>query len=555
MSQRYHLRSRASQPPDPSVENHDENLSESSSSYETPPEDPDPDSSFELLESIANANINRRNLPRQPTRVFINTNRRRSIRTDFPPNIPSPSSSESDEDIPGNGSTQQSQARTNRKTTWKAGVRNEPRGRMKWTEEMNKDMIRSFYYVNKCNDRHLPGVRNLLRDHFVAKYPHLSHLSTQNCMDRKNLIMRKNYPFIPIIKGEIQRELEQENSLNEDIANSENFIDNQEQQSFQLQQSNNSLIIGIESIENDHIPELAHPNMESESLISQLLRDNLAKYEHMDPLSRPAIPSLKNKTIKREKIDEINTCIQPYLGDTIDLHKIHTILYSAAVTYIESENMKLIERTNNDNSARPRCKDPPWRKRLERNIKCLRSDHDIIAEYLKPTQSTRVERIMKIICRKANLNMDDRNQLVLHQDLLRQKVKVQSAKLVRYNKSYKRKTQNEQFCQDQQKFFNNLKTGTIENNENDVDHDKFLEFWTGMWRNDTEAKLDEPWIQDLEEKAANIPTFEVNITALLMTKILKKTSNWKAPDIVNITISLTKHKKDAYEGPWDARTN
>lgn len=515
---RYNLRSTTSSQASTSNATNNYLLSDtdSCSSYEPPPDEADLDSSQELLDDIFNRNQQRirgnSSLPSpsssvgQNTRVFTNSNRSSISRPIAPIS---------------------SQLRTNRKTTWKAGVRNEGCGRMKWTQELNKDILRSFYYVNKCNDRHLPGVRNLLRDHFLAKHPELT-LTPQNCIDRKNQILRKNYPYIAEIKEEMQQLLNQEHEIE-----NEHEMEN-ETTMIQLSIEENSILdyeqtpnVNVESVD---IP-LIYLVPQHTNELANKFQVNIMKYENVDPLSRPGIPTFKNKIVNKSTIDGINTCIHEYLQDTHNLYQIHLALYCGAVTYVESEHLKLIKPKdpNANRSRNVTDKDPPWRLRLELKIRHLRSDHDIITEHLKRNPSRKVRRIMEIICRKADISIHDRRNLALHKDTLRQKVKVQSAKLSRYNKSYKRKTTNEEFKQDQQKFFNNLKQDKSTNSELEINEEKFLDYWANMWRKDSVAKIDEPWVQDIDHELSQTPTANTYIEPGRIKKILRKASNWKAP--------------------------
>ena len=70
------------------------------------------------------------------------------------------------------------------------GSRTRGTKRIKWTRDMNFDVIRSFYRINKCDDTPLPGYRHQLFHEFTKLYPHLQ-LTEQNVVDRRSVIIKK----------------------------------------------------------------------------------------------------------------------------------------------------------------------------------------------------------------------------------------------------------------------------------------------------------------------------------------------------------------------------
>ena len=83
--------------------------------------------------------------------------------------------------------------------------------RLKWTQEMNADVIRISYRVNRCEDNPLPGYRLLLHSEFTKLHPELD-LTEQNIVDRRNVIIRKSYlptNVIDQIRREVGHELHQ----------------------------------------------------------------------------------------------------------------------------------------------------------------------------------------------------------------------------------------------------------------------------------------------------------------------------------------------------------
>lgn len=115
---------------------------------------------------------------------------------DFPP-LPSP---------PGNGIGQQATA-TAAPPVGKSK-------RMRWTKEMNINVIKAYFRATKCDADNI-GYRTRLHQEWLKLYPQ-STVSEQNICDRNRVIFSKKYLSqveIDQIKSEIQKEIPPESQV------------------------------------------------------------------------------------------------------------------------------------------------------------------------------------------------------------------------------------------------------------------------------------------------------------------------------------------------------
>ncbi|KAL0810285.1 hypothetical protein ABMA28_010444 [Loxostege sticticalis] len=90
--------------------------------------------------------------------------------------------------------------------------------RMKWTDEYNEAIIRSYYRITKLESIKTP-YRKQLHQQFIATFPTLSHVPEQRIADQKRLILCKNLiknKRLDEIKSEISRELQMNTATHTD---------------------------------------------------------------------------------------------------------------------------------------------------------------------------------------------------------------------------------------------------------------------------------------------------------------------------------------------------
>jgi hypothetical protein len=405
--------------------------------------------------------------------------------------------------------------------------------RIKWTREMNIDIIKAFYRANKCEDIPQPGYRQMLYTEFNKIRPELQ-LTEQNIIDRRNAIVKKGY-LTTIETQNIRRQVGYENhqaEINENVETSHNEQMYQEENDAPLNQNTS-----IEDSEQRQIYNKFYSFLEF--------------HQNIQPNKRPKIPRL----IIRHKTDTyiamINTILEDHLRDIEHLSDIHLALYCAAATIIEFNGQKTYypSTTNKRNTTKGK---PAWQWRLEKSIDQFRSKSDIIDEYLKGSRSKKIKRKIADISvqEKIDLNKNDSNQLLLEiKDTYRQKAKMKGARLRRYNELEKRKHQNGEYRKDRKRFFRNLESG---NQRDDILTEtpvsEFNDHWQAIWSKPQNFEKEAQWIYEMETTYANLtPMANVEFNAEDVKIIVKRTHNWKTPGPDNIHNFWLKYFPATYE--------
>lgn len=374
--------------------------------------------------------------------------------------------------------------------------------RIKWTRELNAEVIRSFYYVNDCRDDPLGGWRHQLHNEFCKRHPELN-LTEQNIVDRKNVIIRKGY-LTPAEIANIRREVG--STLSEVQLNIE--IEN-----------NASTDTNITT---------ADANETETSFIS-----NLRLYENMNPLTRPRLPKLIPKPETNVLIQKVNDNLRKYLEEVEDFVDVHTGIYAAAATILSLNNQNI--NLNGTKRLKSQMQTPAWKMRLEKEINKLRAQIDLIDVHLKGITTTKIARKICIIKKNLKIGLndpDEQKKLTEYKDLLRQKAKAKGARLRRYNEATKRKTQNRLFQTNQRRFYTSLVNPNLSQLASVEEPNKhmFLEYWNSVWTNNDNADLNAPWLVDIIKTHSNTPHMpQTAFTSEDLLFSLKKFQNWKTP--------------------------
>ncbi|XP_030758944.1 uncharacterized protein LOC115884488 [Sitophilus oryzae] len=382
----------------------------------------------------------------------------------------------------------------------RAARRRENGKRMKWTRELNIDIMRSFYYVNQCQDQPLPGWRSSLHADFTRRHPDLQ-VSEQNVVDRKRVILKQEY-------GDNER-----NIFHRDEGIPEEQVDRTQQEA------------------ENQVPQ-DNENEVAKEKLAETFESLLAMYINTCPLERPAIPVLQNVRKAQGIIERVNAVLEAYTTPDKSLEYVHLALYCAAVTVVQH---------NGQSTYYPRAisynrldQIPAWRRRLEKTIDKLRGRADLIAEFLKDKPSKKVHQKVRTIAEGAKIYENQPNylqKLIELQDTYRQKYKAKGARLSRFNATDKRKKQNNEFLKSQKQFFRKLENeSAVQQDTAEVDVKAFGNYWSGVWAESERFNHDADWISTIEDKVLNVPRMVVNTFSKEdITAAIKKTQNWKTP--------------------------
>jgi hypothetical protein len=431
--------------------------------------------------------------------------------------------------------------------------------RMRWSKENNIDVMKAYYRATKCESQ-LTGYRAFILKEWEEIYPE-SDLSTQRICDQARQII-KNGKFLSAtelqcIKSNIEREITPAAPVLEDIAPSQMSEENPGEAI--MSESIHDMIIeqGIsvdDDCTNNVIQEDTQETQErgcsqsDPSEVEVVFQSVFSEFQHVEALLRPRIPKLKYNHITKTTVAAINNFIKKKFHVINTLVHLHLIVYCAATTAARLLKTPFPpkKQVNGKASKWKEKEGPDWRKRLENKISSLRSEltrlinlknNDfVIAKY--PIRYAKL--LNKYNLKPRTKSFKTEYNLVI--DTIKQKIAASGKRLARYNKCFKRRTDNQQFYNNQKRFYQ------MQDNQNEKidgeapDKEELTKFWTDTW-GPVEHNGHSSWIKD-EHNFCNTSINEMNFTAITaadIRKVVKKMHNWKSPGPDNIHNYWWKH--------------
>jgi hypothetical protein len=359
----------------------------------------------------------------------------------------------------------------------------EVRKRKKWTMEMNIFIIREYFRITKLQDV-VSTYRLDLFKAFQSKYPQFP-VTIQNLADQRRAIMKKNYipsAILEKIKNDVKLELSINYSDNNEVSNNlvENSVEPQSLQSlpnhndsFCYQSNstpNNTIqnnIINLDLSYNDiHVINqnfYYHQNFKEQ--IEDEFNRTLNEFEHIEPFNRPLLPKQQSSKKFFAMIEILNQFILPkFVNNTTSFKKLHSIIYSGALTIIRLNGSKEIDQTNNIKAKEL----PKWERRLTKRINNIRRDLGRITQYLKGINSKHLNNCIQSILNKNRIHCLKYNEynetLIEIKDTLLQKLNIYSKRLKRYKNNKQRKFENKLFRNNEKLFYKNLADNKTQTN-------------------------------------------------------------------------------------------
>ena len=387
--------------------------------------------------------------------------------------------------------------------------------RIKWSREMNIEVIKTFYRINRCEDKPLPGYRQLFHAEYCKNNPQMN-VTEQNLIDRRNAIIKKGYLT-----------LEELNTVRREVGN----------------QLNHEEMINSPPPNQQQCPKTRSPSPTNQSInrdtenpdqfleeIKEKFYSRIAYFLSTDPSDRPFIPILKNPRKASSLISKTNRILEEYFKTHRDLDEIQLAIYCAAATIVELNNQHTPPYIHQNT---PNNFKPAWKIRLEKSINRFRANAHVLDEFLKCNMTKKIESKVNTLAKKAGILLNQPEsilRLTALKDTFRQKSKVKGARLRRYNELTKRKEQNANFFNNRRKFFTHLDKTEENIDTTTPQSETFLNYWTSIWSYPKNYKNNAPWIRTLENQFSPLdPMKDPEITKKEIEIIIKKVANWKSP--------------------------
>jgi hypothetical protein len=272
--------------------------------------------------------------------------------------------------------------------------------------------------------------------------------------------MKKNYipsAILEKIKNDVKLELSINYSDNNEVSNNlvENSVEPQSLQSLPnhndsfcyqsnstpnntIQNDMNNLDLSYNDIHVINQNFYYHQNFKEQ--IEDEFNRTLNEFEHIEPFNRPLLPKQQSSKKFFAMIEILNQFILPkFVNNTTSFKKLHSIIYSGALTIIRLNGSKEIDQTNNIKAKEL----PKWERRLTKRINNIRRDLGRITQYLKGINSKLLNNCIQSILNKNRIHCLKYNEynetLIEIKDTLLQKLNIYSKRLKRYKNNKQRK--------------------------------------------------------------------------------------------------------------------
>jgi hypothetical protein len=364
-----------------------------------------------------------------------------------------------------------------------------------------------------------------------------------------SLIMKKYYipsAILEKIKNDVKLELSINYSDNNEVSNNllQNYVEPQSLQS--LSNHNDSFCPIIDSpntIQTDiHNLDLSyndihvinknfyyHQNFKEQ--IEDEFNRTLNEFEHIEPFNRPLLPKQQSSKKFFAMIEILNQFILPkFVNNTTSFKKLHSIIYSGALTIIRLNGSKEIDQTNNIKTKEL----PKWEQRLNKRINNIRRDLGRITQYLKGINSNHLNNCIQSILNNNRIHCLKYNEynetLIEIKDTLLQKLHIYSKRLKRYKNNKQRKFENKLFRNNEKLFYKNLADNKTQTNNGTPNINEIKEFWSNIWSNEVQFNNQAEWIPHLENDIPDSNNrHHIQISLEILVKNINSSHNWKSP--------------------------
>lgn len=427
-----------------------------------------------------------------------------------------------------------------------------PRLRMKWNQEMNIFVMRSYYQITRL-ETEMTDLGRKLHESFTVQFPNIT-ANAQRVADQRRTIVRNKLlseEIIEQIKREVQEELNQGRNITPETQAHD--AEHNEVTSIPTVPENRPPL----TAQGNRPPLTAQENRPSEgerpennmtTIEEQHIKDlkdrlhtTCQKYSGMDPTKRPRIPKQKTSVKFAKIVDTLNTYILPEFPPTNSFSELHDLVYCTAVTAAEANGARIIEAYQENSTQRPN-RLPPWQRRLMNKIETKRAEIGRLQQYRRGNPSRKLrERTRKIFDKyKVHTPRDIPNNTVLDFiDTLKQKLNVFSTRLRRYSECTKRKKQNTEFQNNEKRFYSSIKSEQEATSSEEIEaipnKEQITNYWSSIWNNNTQSNTNTNWIRKEQQENENLtPMDEPVITLTILREVIKSTHNWKGPGSDNI---------------------
>ncbi|KAI5693635.1 hypothetical protein M8J75_002789 [Diaphorina citri] len=369
--------------------------------------------------------------------------------------------------------------------------RNSNMGRMRWTYEHNKNLLYAYYKSTEV-DSNKKNYLTRLESIWNSLYPSLPFNGNKLSGQVRSILKRNVFTShqLESIKTQVRNELSHrqssqvintqstDQSIGDNLAATPQLNLDSPVLNLTMPDPNPDVQIFRQS---DNI------NVDEDQYVEILTKFDsyCQQYEHVEIDKRPIIPKVPygNKTL--QTVSNVNEALKNKFNSSECITQTHNLIYSAAMTVCFLLNLKI----GPNDSTRPQTqfnKIPPWKMRLENQIKHLRSKIGTLTHYFKSNcqVSYKVKNKIKEIAYEFKINYwapDYNERLKVQLELLKQKSAALGYRIRKYNKRKKKFEQNKMFRRNQKKFYQSLNEKKISEYTTLPPTEGLFNFWNELW--------------------------------------------------------------------------
>ena len=399
---------------------------------------------------------------------------------------------------------------------------------MKWTKEMNIDIIRCYF--NTILRIPNQPYRKEFYNRWVTLYPE-NRLTEQRICDQQRLIMRKattnentrgswlTEMEITDVQATIANEIGGE--INNEPVGQQAEVPNHQYQAEEHQQQHQI------AEEKQHVPgqEINADQQLIEELLSQYAKATVTPFSDRIIFKKPG---RKSEFKLKKAIEKINKSIEVTTLQTIitDVRSLDDFVYATAVTAIKKADVEKECITNNKQQQNEKNN---WKVNLQIRINDLRADISKINQMTALHQSPKMKKNANAMKNKYNINSEDVR--LETEEKLKQRLSALNNRFQRFVKREDQHIQNYQFESHPNKFYDTIRGNKIEVIDTPSE-EEVSNFWRPMYENEKHFNKDASWIPEYKESISHVqqPAYEP-VTANEVTKATSNFQNWKSSGI------------------------
>ena len=430
------------------------------------------------------------------------------------------------------------------------------RQRICWTNNHNETIMKIYYKITEL-ETNKTAYRRTLHQQFINIFPELSHVTEQRIADQRRLIVNNkkiSSTRLNEIREEVTLEIRPSNVQN---LNSSTYsgqynttLNRTNDPSFNvdssLSTSDTILPLTYISFDKDNIQNilgdadnsLIETVKERDANIDNTFQEALQFYTDTDPTNRNYIPKQKSTKKLARIVNYVNEVILPeHINDSSSYNTLQTVLYCAAWTAAKINGTKLTLATSVV-VEKPKQQKPKWQRRLEAKIEDLRVKIGRLTHYINGNRGRKLTRHINKILNdyKVHTTHEENNTKLPHfLDTLKQKLGVLNSRLTRYLKCTLRKTQNQQFTNNEKQFYRKIKNTNLHDNTQPTSEaslppaGELRDFWANIWERPIQHDTEAEWVTSEKQKCSHIDAMEFDsITLDMLKNVIERTHNWKA---------------------------